>query len=307
MTARTLTEKVKADALRIGFSHIGICTAGPVSVSEKEYLERWTAEGNHAGMEWMLKNSELRDDPRLLVPGCRSIICVAWRIPEADAPAGMHVARFARFPDYHRTVKDMLFTLLKEMNAVAGVKGRAFTDSAPVLERYWAVQAGIGFIGLNHCLIIPGEGSHFILGELIVDTDLEADAPLAQKQCSGCGACVKACPTGALHFEDGRTVIDARRCLSYHTIENPGQVPEELVPALRSTRCILGCDRCQNACPENSVKLLQQCAVKPTDYAAFTDTDWENLTEERFAEVAAGTALERPGYTKLRATIDAVR
>lgn len=306
MDIKELTNKVKADALSVGFSRVGICMAGQVDISEADAIGKWLQDGCNSGMAWMARNGELRFDPRKMVPGCKSIVSVAWRLPVANTdPDGIHVARFARTVDYHRRIKDMLYLLLQKINEYSTAHGRAFTDSAPLLERYWAQKAGLGWIGLNHCLTVPGCGSWYMLGELLIDIELEPDRPVTEK-CNACGACVSACPTGALHFENGKTVVDARLCLSYHTIESKEQIPDNIATAIRKTQCIFGCDECQKACPENALKPFR-LVEELTAIGKLSPQQWNGIDRQEYDRLAPGTPVERTGFDKLRNTIDCLQ
>ncbi|MCL2700893.1 MAG: DUF1730 domain-containing protein [Phycisphaerae bacterium] len=272
-------------------------SALPSSVAER--LVRFLAEGLHAEMAYLANHVEFRKDPSKLVPGARSVIClaVAYAPVERDAggtPASRGViARYARGRDYHVVLKRRAIALMDAIRERAPeFQGRAFVDSAPVAERSLAVLAGLGVIGRNGCLIVPGLGSYVLLAEIVCNLELVADTPLANvgvsrdagilpacpesvppssggegdgalssvhangmhnagetpasRGCGGCGRCVTACPTGALRA-DG--LVDARRCASYHTIENRGDFPSHMETAIGNR--VFGCDVCQEVCPHN--------------------------------------------------------
>ena len=214
--------KIEAEALHLGFTACGFAKAESVEEEAVQVLDCWTGQGYHADMGYMERNRELRLDPTLLVPGCRTLIVVALNYyPQRLLPKeGYQIAYYAYGVDYHRVVKDKLHQLFAYIRTlVPDVKGRAFCDTAPLLERYWAVKAGLGFIGRNRTLIIPGQGSYCFLGVLAIDAEVEIIEhiePLHVKFCEGCNRCLKACPTGALTTEG----IDCRHCLSYLTIEH---------------------------------------------------------------------------------------
>jgi epoxyqueuosine reductase len=238
-------------------------------------------------------------DPTLLVEGCRSIIVVAQNY--YPATASPNLSRYAQGKDYHRVIKDKLFLLLEYINSTTPAKGRAFCDSAPVAERYWAVQAGIGTYGRNRQLIIPGNGTHFFLGELFIDVETEYDTPLTENLCNNCNACIRNCPTGALS-EKG---LDARRCLSYLTIEYRGELLPET--SEKMGECFYGCDRCQTVCPHNR-------AAQPNDEPQFSPSnellsmksnDWKELTKEKFDNLFKDSAVQRCGYEQLMRNIKA--
>lgn len=299
--------RIEAEALRLGFTACGFAQAGPVDEEAVQVLDRWTGQGYHAGMGYMERNRELRLDPTLLVPGCRTLIVVALNYyPKQLLPReGYQIAYYAYGADYHRVVKEKLHRLLAYIRTlVPEVKGRAFCDTAPLLERYWAVKAGLGFIGRNRTLIIPGQGSYCFLGVLAIDAQLDVHAlpsAHAESSCMGCNRCLKACPTGAL-TADG---IDCRRCLSYLTIEHRGALPSGIIGKLG--RRIYGCDTCQQVCPHNSkaVPTSEPLFAMSPDVASLTPVQWRQLAPEQYAVLFKGSAMERAGYEGLCRNVEA--
>lgn len=240
------TTVVKALALESGFARVGIASAGPVGHFQ-EFLD-WLALGHHADMAYLACNIALRQRPDLLVPGARSVICLAaGYAPAGPVRAGRgFVARFARGRDYHKLLKRRCEDLMGRLAAVApAFAGRAFVDSAPVMERSLAAAAGLGWVGRNGCLIVPGMGSYVLLCEIVCNLPLAMDRPL-EAACGDCRACLSACPTGALL---GEGLLDARRCVSYLTVENRGPIEPESREAVGER--LFGCDTCQEACPHN--------------------------------------------------------
>ncbi len=299
--------KIEAEALRLGFTACGFAQTEPVDEEAVEVLDRWTGQGYHADMGYMERNRELRLDPTLLVPGCRTLIVVALNYyPQQLLPKeGYQIAYYAYGKDYHRVVKDKLHQLLAYIKTIVPeVKGRAFCDTAPLLERYWAVKAGLGFIGRNRTLIIPGQGSYCFLGVLAIDAEVEITEhiePQHAKFCEGCNRCLKACPTGALTTEG----IDCRRCLSYLTIEHRGTLPSEIIGKLGKR--IYGCDTCQQVCPHNSKAMPTSeplFAMSP-DVASLIYEQWQQLTPEQYAVLFKDSAMERAGYEGLCRNIEA--
>ena len=296
---------IKTEALRLGFSACGFAKAEPVSEEMARVLDHWTDNGYHADMQYMERNRYLRLDPTQLVPGCRTLIVVALNYyPKHLLPAeGYQIAYYAYGKDYHRVMKDKLYQLFSYIKMlVPHVEGRAFCDTAPLLERYWAMKAGLGFIGLNRQLIIPGKGSYFFLGVLAVDAEIEglSDSPIIEGiSCGGCKRCLMACPTGALTL-DG---IDCRRCLSYLTIEHRGPIPDGMVQKLG--RRIYGCDTCQQVCPYNkNAQSTEEIAFDmPSEVADLTAQDWHELTPERYKALFKHSAIERAGYEGLMRNI----
>lgn len=296
---------IKAAARRLGFAACGVAAAAPVSAERAARFRRWIAEGRHGTMDYLAGNIDKRLDPRRLFEGARTVVCVALNyFPEAPvgAPDGYTLARYAYGRDYHDVVRARLRTLMSALGLQEFADGRAFCDTAPIDERYWAVQAGIGWQGRNCQLIVPGAGSYFFLGELLLRHEADAyDHPLPPR-CGNCRRCIEACPAAALSA-DG---IDARRCLSYLTIEHRGPLPD--VAGAQMGRCIYGCDRCAEACPWNRfASPSADAAFRPA--AALCDmapADWHTLTPERYRQLFKGSAVKRTKYEGLVRNIRAV-
>lgn len=246
MTPAELTRGVKDEAHRLGFDVVGVARAD--AVAEAPLLAAWLDRGHHGTMAWMARHFDERVDPRKLVPGCRSVVAVGllYGAAERRGPDGVRVARYAAGEDYHRVLKDKLHALLECGRRLdPAFDGRAFVDSAPVMDRYWAERAGLGWRGKNTLLLNRRLGSFLFLGELLVRAELEPDLP-GTDHCGTCTRCLDACPTGAL--VDAH-LLDARKCISYWTIEHRG----ELEPAAESAmgEWLFGCDVCQEVCPWN--------------------------------------------------------
>lgn len=304
MTIEELSERIKAEALALGFFACGIAKAAPVDDDTARGLRRWLGSGGHAGMAYMANHTDKRLDPRLLMPGLKSIVCVALNYtPRERIPEGEYqLAAYAYGNDYHDVVKGKLHLLAAAVARITGhdaadgeLAYRAFCDSAPVLERYWAVQAGLGWTGRNHQLIIPRAGSMFFLGELFLDIELAYDAPMPSR-CGRCHACIDACPTRALR-SDGS--FCSGRCLSYQTIENRGPLSPEAAAAMRGT--IYGCDRCQQVCPWNrfaTPTTEPQLMPKP-ELLGMTKESWLSLTVDDYRRLFKGSAVKRAKYEGL--------
>lgn len=297
MERKELTLFIKSEAVRVGFDACGIAKATAVDEETVAFIEGWTKEGKHGTMHYLERNCEKRYDPTLLVEGCRSIIVVALNYTPKRAIEG--ISNYAQGSDYHKAVKERLYMLLKSINEKVPCQGRAFCDSAPVLERYWAVQSGLGWIGRNRQFIIPGKGSCFFIGELIVDIELEYDAPYRQNHCGNCNNCIENCPTGALKREG----FDSRECLSYLTIEYRGELPENIGEKMGN--CFYGCDRCQAVCPHNRFAIPNGTAElqpKP-ELIRMNAEKWRTLTKEQYNALFSGSAVERCGYEQLMRNI----
>ena len=244
--AKQLTADVKRLAIEAGFARAGVAPAGQTAHGER--LRAFLAAGYHGEMSYMARNLPKRLRPDRLVPGARSVLCLAVGCAPGggESPDAPFVARYARGRDYHKVLMARCRRLVAGIRRIAPrLEARAFVDSAPVMERTLACRAGLGWIGRSGCLVVPGLGSYVLLCEIVSNLPLAADAPM-DSQCRGCDACVRACPTGAI-VADG--LVDARRCISYLTIENRGAIPAELRGPMGGR--VFGCDSCQEACPHN--------------------------------------------------------
>ena len=299
-------QQIKQKALELGFDAVGITTAEPVAAAHIAYFQRWLADGNAGQMAYLHRNSEKRFDPAGLLAGAKSVICVAlnYRPAKNDLPENppIRIARFAQYIDYHPFIKDRLFQLAEFIqketeapNGSAGIKFKACVDSVPIAERALAQRAGLGFIGKNHMLIHPELGNQFLLGELVTTLELAPDAPTEDLSCGDCGRCLRACPTGALGFDGS---FDARKCISYLTIEAPDNSPKRK----RRDNYIFGCDECILACPHE----LGKPERKNMDFQHHPE--WQELTpeqilkmtEEDFQETFANSGLLRLGLERFK-------
>lgn len=299
MSSRLSSEQTKAEAKSLGFFACGLAKAAPVSHECATTFNRWLANKGHAGMDYMERNTDKRLDPTMLVSGVKTIICVALNYaPSRRMPEGeLQLASYALGKDYHDIVKSRLHALAYRLGIT---EYRAFCDTAPVLERYWAVQAGLGWTGRNHQLVIPHSGTMFFLGELFVSNEAdEYDAPV-KPRCGTCDACIKACPTGALSH-DG--TFCSSKCLSYLTIENRGDIPTEFTGKMGNT--IYGCDRCQDACPWNrfATPTDDPQLKPPMELLDMTRADWQQLSIEQYRRLFKGSAVKRAKYEGLMRNI----
>ena len=309
MNSRYLTEKIKAEAKGLGFFACGIAKAEAVDSGTADGYRRWIADGGHASMHYLADNIDKRLDPRLLMPGVKSIVCVALSYsPAKTIPADQYqIAYYAYGKDYHDVMKQKLHALA---SACGITTYRAFCDTAPVLERYWAQRAGLGWIGRNHQLIIPHAGSMFFLGELFVTDTLHYDSPTPNR-CGRCHACLDACPTSSIISNQSSFI--SSRCLSYLTIEHRGPIPHSSLDShssffiLHSSfKNIYGCDICQLACPWNRFAVpTTEPAFQPSEaLLSMTKEKWHNLTEEQYRILFKGSAVKRAKYSGLMRNIN---
>jgi epoxyqueuosine reductase len=271
-----IAQRLKAEAYAQGFSDAGIAALGPADTADA--YDRWLERGQHGQMDYMARNREIRHDTRLPEPGMRSALVVALDYGGRE-PAGP-VARYARGDDYHELMRDRLRAVHTRLNEWLGrdVHGRAYVDTGPLLERDLARRAGLGWFGKNANLISPERGSFFFIGSLVLDLELPADAPFATDHCGTCTRCLDACPTEAI-VEPG--VIDARRCISYLTIELREGIPEALRNGIGEL--LYGCDVCQEVCPWNVrfARELSEPAFTPR--AAIAGKDARTLASDILA------------------------
>lgn len=271
--------------MRLGFDACGISRAE--KLDEEAYrLEEWLNQGRHASMKWMENHFDKRTDPRLLVDGAKTVISVLHNYfqgddgVEADPDAG-RISRYAWGNDYHEILKEKLFLLFEWLRVEVGeVGGRAFVDSAPVMDKVWAQKSGLGWIGKSTMLLNRSIGSYFFIGELIIDLELPPDGPIPD-YCGSCTRCIDACPTDALTPYQ----IDAGRCISYLTIENrDAEFPEELSSEIGNW--IFGCDICQDVCPWNKFSrqttepaFLPRSGIRNTELREWAELDLESFRQ----------------------------
>lgn len=315
-----------------GVYRSAIAEVSPVDAAAVGAYREWIAAGMHGSMAYLEKYDDLRSDPRLLLEGARSVVSCAFNYfwagraertgisakeeafegggccgehpyIEADggngADGGLLWAEYALGDDYHDVVRARLSAVAQKISERTGAECRVCVDTAPLRERYWAVKSGLGFIGLNNQLIIPGAGSRFFLGEILTTLDLDPDRQSGPVSCEGCGRCVAACPGKALRADgEGRVRLDARRCLSYLTIELRGELPEDV----RLGRHIYGCDECQRVCPHNRMSPLSEIEeFRPRkeilELSAQRITD---MSQEEFSAIFRRSAIKRAKLTGLQ-------
>ncbi len=296
---------IKTTAATLGFSFCGIAKADFL-VEEAPRLEEWLHRGYQGKMNYLENYFDKRLDPRLLVDGAKSIISVGYNyFPQQDLAQdeSFKIAKYAYGEDYHHVVKDKLKELLQAIQMEVGeVGGRVFVDSAPVLERPWALRAGNGWIGKNSLLLNKQMGSFFFLAELIIDLELEYDSPV-KDYCGTCTACMDACPTEAIPEP---YVVDGSKCISYFTIELKEAIPEEVKGKFENW--IFGCDICQDVCPWNRFsKPNTEARFQPNgELKSFTKKDWQEITEEVFQKVFSKSAVKRTKWSGLKRNIEFV-
>ena len=299
MTKERHTDLIRAEAHRLGFEFVGFARAERLD-EEARHLESWLQQGAHGRMAYMENHFDLRIDPTKLVPGAKSVICLAFNYfnPEKQQdPEAPRISQYAYGEDYHFVVKDKLKVLLAFMQEnIGAVAGRCFVDSAPVLEREWARRAGIGWNGRHTLTINPKRGSFFFLAEIICDLPLLYDDPI-RDHCGTCRRCIDACPTGAISPEG--YFVDASKCISYLTIELRDEIPSEFKG--QTDHWMFGCDVCQDVCPWNRFsKRHEEPAFEPhPDLTGMTRRDWQEITEEVFGKLFKKSAVKRVKYAGL--------
>ena len=305
MDRTRITEKIKAEARRLGFLSCAISEAAFLE-EEAPRLERWLKQGMHGEMSYMEDYFDKRLDPRKLVPGARSVISLLYNYFPSQQPREdtYKVSKYAYGEDYHFVIKRKLKELMAFIQeAVGEVHGRAFVDSAPVLDRAWAARSGLGWIGKHSNLLTKEVGSFYFIAELILDLDLETDAPTTD-HCGTCTACLDACPTGAIVQP---YVVDGSRCISYFTIELKNEIPASMKGQFENW--IFGCDICQDVCPWNrfSRPHKEPAFDARPQLLEFGRRDWEELTEEVFRKVFRKSAVKRTKFRGLKRNIDFVK
>ena len=294
---------IKDQAKRLGFLSCGISKADFLE-QEAPRLEKWLSQGYNGQMLYIENHFDKRLDPRKLVEGSKSVISLLLnyypsQIQEhKDAPK---ISKYAYGTDYHFVIKDKLKELLQLMQDEIGeVGGRAFVDSAPVLDKAWAAKSGLGWVGKHSNLLSKQVGSFFFIAELIVDLELNYDSPVTD-HCGSCTACIDACPTEAITEP---YVVDGSKCISYFTIELKEQIPAEF--SGKFDDWIFGCDVCQDVCPWNRFsKAHNEPLFNPhPDLLDMTKKDWEEITEDVFKEIFKKSAVKRTKFSGLKRNIE---
>lgn len=325
---------IRREVFAVGAYACGVVRAMPVTAEAVARYEEWLADGNAGNMDYLGRYGEVRRDPRLLLDGegARTLIVTLFAYQDNVHPAeGVpYIAHYALGQDYHDVLRRRLKTVIGQLRPRFGGKWRICVDSAPLMERYWAARAGLGVIGDNGCLIVPGVGANFFIATIVTTAQMPTDDPVeGTSHCLGCGRCVRACPTGALR---GDGSVDARRCISYLTIESHDDIPADIPTG----NTLYGCDVCRRACPlaccktdigqgrqlehsknlENSEhssvstsgKFAETVTVLPeftpdSRLLSMTVADWRALDDEGYAALTAHSAMRRVSLDKLRSTL----
>jgi epoxyqueuosine reductase len=303
-----LTQWIKTLSKSMGFDACGISEACYLR-EDADRLQEWLGAGFHAGMGYMERNREKRLDPRLLVPGAKSVISFLlnyYPAEELRTDNNYRISRYAYGQDYHDVICGKLDQIIKELQRVSNPRvgnpvARVFTDSAPVLDRAWARRAGLGWIGKNTCLIHPKLGSYVFIGEIITGLAFEYDTVKINDLCGGCTRCIDACPTTAI-IAPRR--LDARKCISYHTIESKEILPVE--NKYRFGNWIFGCDICQEVCPWNRRPETHRVPefMPSEELKSMNREKWDQLTREQFQQIFRNSAVKRTKFEGIKRNIE---
>ena len=296
------TTLIKTEAKRLGFLSCGISKAEFLE-EEAPRLEKWLKEGMHGEMQYMENHFDKRLDPTKLVPGAKSVISLLLNYfpKETQKENTFKVSKYAYGTDYHFVIKHKLKSLLNFIQEEIGeVHGRAFVDSAPVLDKAWAAKSGLGWMGKHSNLLTKEVGSFYFIAELIVDLELEYDSAVTD-HCGTCTACIDACPTEAIVEP---YVVDGSKCISYLTIELKNEIPSEFQGKMEDW--IFGCDVCQDVCPWNRFsKPHREPLFDPhPELLSMTKNDWEEITEDVFKRIFKKSAVKRTKFAGLKRNID---
>ncbi len=296
---------IKSTANTLGFEFCGIAKAGFLE-EEAPKLEDWLNQNYQGEMAYLANHFDKRLDPTKLVEDAKTVVSLAYNyFPKSTLPEekdAIKLAKYAYGEDYHLVIREKLNLLLKILRQEIGeINGRAFVDSAPVMERQWAQKSGIGWIGKNSLLLNRDIGSFFFLAELIIDLEVAPDSPMIKDYCGTCTKCIDACPTDAI-VQAG--VVDGSRCISYLTIELKDAIPAEFKGKMENWA--FGCDICQDVCPWNRFsKPHQEPRFKlHPDLSGFSKRDWQEITEETFQRVFQKSAVKRTKFSGLKRNLD---
>ena len=299
------TQIIKRLAEEHGFQYCGISRAEPLTKEARD-LEKWLSKGLHGEMKYMENHFDKRVDPRKLVPGAKSVVSLMYNYypkKELFQEGNLRISKYAYGKDYHNVIKKKMKAFMNDIHKKIGeISGRAFVDSAPVMDKAWAKKGGLGWIGKHTNLINKKKGSFFFISELIIDLELEPDGPV-RDHCGTCTACLDACPTDALQkpYE-----IDGSKCISYYTIELKDAIPNDVSGKFENW--IFGCDICQDVCPWNRFSTSHnETKFEPLkELGEMTKNDWLEITDEVFEKMFEGTAVRRTKLEGLKRNIQFV-
>ena len=309
MNKQTYTSLIRNYALKLGFDACGFAKAERLD-TEAERLSKWLDEDRHGTMDWMANNFEKRVDPTLLVTGSKTVVSLlaSYHHPTHNNQIGVTdkplIAKYAQGRDYHKVLKKKLKELFNFTSDLAGgIEGRFFVDSAPVLDKAWAVRAGLGWVGKNSNILNRNLGSWFFIAEMIIDLELEYDSPTTD-HCGTCTACLDACPTDAI-YEPYK--VDATKCISYLTIEHKGEIDKQYHTDIQNW--VFGCDICQDVCPWNSkAKLAQLIDLHPRERVLeATGRQFNELTINEFNDLFEGSAVKRTKFEGFERNLEIVK
>ena len=296
------SESIKSKAKALGFLSCGISKADFLE-EEAPRLEQWLNQNHHGEMAYMANHFDKRLDPRVLVPGAKSVVSLLLNYHSKEKQTDVEAPKIASYAfgdDYHKVIKDKLKELMSFIHQEIGeVQGRVFVDSAPVMDKAWAAKSGLGWIGKNTNLISKKVGSFFFIAELILDLDLEHDLP-ATDHCGSCTACIDACPTDALLAP---YQIDGSKCISYVTIELKNEIPTDFQGKMDNWA--FGCDVCQTVCPWNrfATPHSEPAFNPPDELLSLSKNEWEEMTQEVFSVIFKNSAIKRTKYEGLKRNI----
>ncbi len=300
------TQQIKSESKRLGFDYVGISKADFLE-EEAPRLENWLNNNMHGQMSYMENHFDKRLDPRLLVPGAKSVVSLLLNYfpsEEQTDKSAPKISKYAYGKDYHDVIKEKLNLLLEFIKQNIGeVDGRVFVDSAPVLDKAWAKKSGLGWIGKNTNLINKSSGSFYFIAELIIDLELEYDGAI-KDYCGTCTKCIDACPTDAIIAP---YVVDGSKCISYFTIELKENIPNEVKGKMDNWS--FGCDVCQDVCPWNSFSKphSEPHFQANTELLGMKKDDWYELTEETFKRVFNGSAVKRTKFSGLTRNLEFIK
>ena len=297
-----LPDKIREEAKRLGFLDCGFSKVRSLDEHESRCMD-WINHGHHATMDYMERNIDKRLDPALLVDGAKTVISLLYNYYTNEALTGspLKISKYAYGKDYHDVVKEKLRLLDQFIRTQVGeVSQRCFVDSAPVLERAWAQNSGLGWIGKNSCLISRKHGSFFFIAEIITSLELEATPQKVNDYCGSCQRCIEACPTQAITPDK---TINSNRCISFQTIENKGDISAELKGKFQNN--IFGCDICQDVCPWNrkASQHSEPLFHLSESIKTMAEEGWQKLDEETFKWLFKGSAVKRAKFSGLRRNI----